>query len=183
MIHFNTAWLFKFIICFFVFLTACGAENTNISVEIVSDFLGPPCDLLHENLVKKTFDLTENVTFDKTDEYDICMYGWASEDARRFYSLSLNFTPGGQRSEESARQVWEEQEKAVYNDMDTRDVFGVGQKASWSNLGGGQLRVLANGYIFYVSFFVYPEEADMSTEERINKVAAIAGEIVEAIKE
>ncbi len=182
MSHFNTAWFFKILIYCFTFLMACGAENTKVSAEVVLDFPGPPCDLLHENLVKKIFDLPEDVTFDKTDEYDVCMYGWSSEDTRSFYSLSLNFASGGKRSDENAREIWDEQDKIVYKGIDMLDVHGVGQRASWSSLGGGQLRVLAEGYIFFVSFFVYPEEEAMSTEERIDKAAAIAEEVIEDIK-
>lgn len=182
MIHFNTAWFLKILIYGFVFLMACGAENTRLSAEVVSAFPGPPCDLLHENLVKKTFDLPEDITFDKTDEYDVCMYGWASENTRSFYSLGLNFAPGGKRSDESARVMWEEQDKSIYKDMDTLDVYDVGQRASWSSLGGGQLRVLAEGYIFFVSFYIYPEEQAMATEERIDKAAAIAAEVIEELK-
>lgn len=175
--YFNTlCFLSITILC--AMLIACRSEKDSGAEEIALDFPGTPCELLNETLVRQTFGLPGDLSFDITDEYDICMYGWASENASSFYSLSLNFAPGGRRSEESVQAAWKSQNEGVYKDKDMQKVAGVGKQATWSSLGNGQLRVLAKGYIFYVTLSIYPDKEAMETKERIEKASIIAKEII-----
>lgn len=142
---------------------------------------GDLCELLNEDLVRETFGISPNIVFEKENEDILCSYGWTEEDTNIFYSISLNFATGGQRDAAAAQAVWESQNEGVYKDKDMQEVSGVGDRATWSTLGGGQLRVLADGYIFYVSLWAYPGDSEngMSTAEMIEKSSIIANAIID----
>lgn len=62
-----------------------------------------------------------------------------------------------------------------------QNVSGVGDKASWSDLGGGQLRVAFDGSIFYVSLTVtvlHGEDDSMDTQAMIDKTSALAKKVI-----
>ena len=127
-------------------MAACESNAENDSAEAVAAVPEDLCELLNEDLVKFTFNLSEDMVFEKSDSETICMYDWSNDAVNVFYSVSLNFAPGGQRSEADAMQVWKSQNEGVYEGKSLKEVAGVGDKASWSTLGGGQLRVLYDGF-------------------------------------
>ncbi|HET7361370.1 MAG TPA: hypothetical protein VFI78_05495, partial [Salinimicrobium sp.] len=120
-----------------------------------------------------------DIALKKDENENICSYEWSSNDG--WYSISLNFGRGGQRSDSSAQAVWESQSKGIYADKNMQEVTGVGDKASWSNLGGSQLRVLYNGYIFYISLMAYPKDPAMTTQKMIEKLSIIAEGVIEQL--
>lgn len=137
------------------------------------------CELLNEDLIKTTFNLSSEVVLKKDDGKNICSYEWSVNDG--WYSISLNFARGGQRSDSSAQAVWESQNKGIYADKNMQEVTGVGDKATWSNLGGSQLRVLYDGYIFYISLMDYPDDPAMTTQKMIEKLTLIAEGVIEQL--
>lgn len=102
-------------------MAACENNDENDPGEAVSVDL---CELLNEDLIISTFDLSEDIVFDRSDS--ICMYDWSNEVMDVFYSIGLNFAPGGQGSEADAVQVWESQNEGVYQGKSLEEVAGVG---------------------------------------------------------
>lgn len=161
--------------------SACGSGNES-EPKTGSDERGDLCELLNEDLVRETFELSADIVLEKDDDDIICSYDWKVEATNIiFYSVSLNFASGGQRDDAAAQAVWESQNESIYKDKNLQEVPGVGDQATWSTLGGGQLRVLADGYIFYVSLSAYPRESAMPTPEMIEIASTIAKAVVDKL--
>lgn len=114
------------------------------------------CDLLTPQLVKSVFSPPKGTEFENNDDETICSYSWQQDE--RTFMASLNFSSTKPMSAEAAQQQWDKLKSLpVTKKNDIEPVSGVGEKAVWSKLGGGQLRVLAKGNMFYVSV----EQKDM----------------------
>lgn len=145
------------------------------------------CQLFNEDDVRSVFDLSEEVEIEQTESKNaICSYGWWSPDEEYlYYSVSLNFASGEKRTHNQIDAVWEGQNEDLYNRHQLQEVSGVGDKASWSNLGGGQLRVASNGFIFYVSLTITHatsldknKESPLDTQTMIDKTSALAKQVI-----
>lgn len=114
------------------------------------------CQLLTKADIRSVFELSdvEEIKQNKIKSA-ICSYKWeVSGETTLFYSFSLNFARGEKRNSSQINAVWRNQNDKLYKRHNLQEVSGVGDKATWSKLGGGQLRVAAKGYIFYVSHSV-----------------------------
>lgn len=105
-----------------------------------------------------------------------------------YYSVSLNFARGEKRTASQIDGVWKSQNEALYNRHQLQDVSGVGDKASWTVLGGGQLRVAAKGLIFYVSVsLTHPTSLEKNknnpkdTQVMIDKASALAKIVIKKL--
>ncbi|SHF57639.1 hypothetical protein SAMN05444483_101648 [Salegentibacter echinorum] len=117
----------------------------------------------------------------KESRGSICSYEWTSKDQTVFYTVSLNFARGKKRTNSQIDAAWKGQNNGVYKKWQPKEVSDVGDRASWSDLGGGQLRVAANGYIFYVSYsarVIRGEKLD-DTQEMIDKTSTLAKKVIE----
>lgn len=139
---------------FSFFLMSCGDKDDDAS----SSSIAEPCNFLTEALVKSTFSLSSDFEIEKKPSYGsipICSYSWdiKKEEAigTELFNVSLNFSTHGKVSNEQAQQDWDFQNETVYKDYDIEEVSNVGERATWTKLGHGQLRVLYKGYIFYVN--------------------------------
>lgn len=95
-----------------------------------------------------------------------------------FYSIKLNFSKGNRRSSSEIDKVWETQNKFLEK-HNPQEVWGIGDKASWSEMGGGQLRVAADGYIFFVSFYITPRKDNpLEAQEMIDKTKSLANRVI-----
>lgn len=75
-------------------------------------------------------------------------------------------------------KVWETQNKFLEK-HNPQEVWGIGDKASWSEMGGGQLRVAADGYIFFVSFYITPRKDNpLEAQEMIDKTKSLANRVI-----
>lgn len=142
------------------------------------------CELLTKSDIRSVFELSDNLEIKQAETKDaICTYKWeTSGEIDKFYSVSLNFARGKKRSNSQIDTVWESQNESVYKKHDLLDISDVGDKASWSKLGGGQLRVAANGYIFYVSHSVMVMPGEDKAEDvqgMIDKTSALAKRVIE----
>ncbi|MDQ7917943.1 hypothetical protein RBU60_10180 [Mesonia sp. MT50] len=142
------------------------------------------CQLLKEDDIRLVFDLSDAIEIKQEKDRDaICSYNWeASGEKFMKYTVMLNFASGGKRTKSQMDKAWEQQNKTVYSKRNMQSVSGVGDRASWSDLGGGQLRVAADGYIFYVSHsvMVMPgEDKPKDTQGMIDKTKILAKKIIE----
>lgn len=139
------------------------------------------CQLITKDDIRSVFELSDEIEINqKKSKNAICSYGWRTPGEKFiFYSLKLNFARGGKRTNNQIDAIWESQNKKLYNRHNLQKVSGVGDRASWSDLGGGQLRVAANGSIFYVSFSVTPKkESPMDTKAMIGNASTIAKHVI-----
>lgn len=108
------------------------------------------CELLTPQLVRSAFELSEDVKLENKDSDIICSYTW-EQDGRTF-DASLNFSSAKPMSASAAKAQWDKlAAMPMMVDKDLGPVAGVGEQAIWSDVAGGQLRVLAKGNVFYVS--------------------------------
>lgn len=108
------------------------------------------CQLLDQALIREVFALQKDVELKVSDSGIVCTYSW--EDDGVAYSASLNFSSSKPMSASAAKAQWDKlNAMPMIADSDLGRVKGVGEQAIWGDLGGGQLRVLAKGNIFYVS--------------------------------
>lgn len=112
-------------------------------------------ELLTEELVRKTFDIPNRTEVKLSTEDYICTYEWEgdpkNESLLLSYRVSLNFGTKKRVDKNGINAIWESQNEGVYKDKHIQPVEGIGDKASWSSLGGGQLRVASGGDLFYLS--------------------------------
>lgn len=149
------------------------------------------CELFTEDDIRSVFDLSQEVEIEQSESNSaICSYGWWAPDEKYlYYSVSLNFARGGKRTNSQIDAIWEGQNKDLYNRHQLQDVPGVGDKASWSDLGGGQLRVASNGSIFYVTLTLTQttsldknQKSPMDTQSMIDKTSALARLIIKNVQ-
>lgn len=140
------------------------------------------CQLFTEKDIRSAFDLSDTIKVkqEKTRNV-ICSYEWETLGKNYMvYNVSLNFARGGKRTKSQIDKAWESQNKSVYKKHKPQNVSGVGDRASWSDLGGGQLRVASDGYIFYMSFFLIPKNHNpMDTQEMIAKASTLTKQVIE----
>lgn len=141
------------------------------------------CKLLTKDDLRSVFNLSDAIKIEqKQTKKAICSYGWeASKEKFMKFSVMLNFASGGKRTANQLDKAWEKQNQTVYKKRNLQKVSGVGDKASWSDLGGGQLRVATNGYIFYVShsIMVMPgEDKPNDTQGMIEKTKTLAKKVI-----
>lgn len=140
------------------------------------------CQLLTEKDVRLAFDLSEAIEIkQEKDRNAICSYKWEDPESKYLsYTVSLNFASGAKRTKSQIDKAWESQNNGIYAKHNMQPVTNVGDKASWSDLGGGQLRVASETNIFYVSFFVFPKNKNpMDTQEMIDKASTLAKKVIE----
>ncbi len=131
-----------------LFLMSCGDKDDDSASNIHAE----PCNYLTEALVKSAYGLSDDFEIENKPIYGsipICSYGW--EIGTGTYSVSLNFSPSGKVSNDQAERDWESQNETVYKEYEIEEVNNVGERATWTTLGHGQLRVLYKGYLFYVN--------------------------------
>lgn len=135
-------------------LIGCGDKDEDAN----ADTLAEPCNYLTEALVKSTYGLSEDFPIENKPTYGnnpICSYEWEIKKEEiigtELFQVSLNFSTKGKVSNDQAEQDWEFQNENVYSQYDIEEVNNVGERATWTKLGHGQLRVLYKGYIFYVN--------------------------------
>lgn len=142
------------------------------------------CKLLTKDDLRAVFNLSDAIEIEQKETKNaICSYDWeASGEKFMKFSVILNFASGGKRTANQLDKAWEKQNQTVYKKRNLQKISGVGDKASWSDLGGGQLRVAADGYIFYVSHsvMVMPgEDKPKDTQGMINKTKTLAKQVIE----
>lgn len=166
-------------------------KDQKVQIENNESFAGSSkradiCQMIKEDDIRSVFDLSNEVEIkQKESKSVICSYGWEDSGKKYlYYTVSLNFARGGERTESQIDTVWENQNETVYNRFQLQDVSGVGDKASWSKLGGGQLRVASNGSIFYVSLsltVMSGNDKPMETQEMIDKASALAKIVIKQL--
>ncbi len=149
------------ILCLNLILFSCNSKQKQKDVltdakEKVTQLTGREdlCSLLDEQTIRTVFQVPDSIDFKKKDNPRICSYSWTEEmDKPAYYRVSLNFANKEPKSPEALTSIWNSQNESLYNkeEREMESVNGVGNAASWSTLGGGQLRVNAEGYIFYIS--------------------------------
>lgn len=145
---------FLFTLFVSLFLMSCGDKDDDAN----TDALAEPCNYLTEALVKSTYNLSNDFPIENKPTYGnnpICSYEWEIKKEEiigtELFQVSLNFSTKGKVSNDQAEQDWEFQDETVYSEYEIEEVNNVGERASWTKLGHGQLRVLYKGYIFYVN--------------------------------
>lgn len=140
---------------FSFFLMSCGDNDDGAAA---NDKHTKPCEYLTESLVKSTYSLASDFEIENKPAYGsnpICSYEWDIKKEEivgsELFQVSLNFSTSGKVSNDQAELDWKSQNEGVYSQYDIEEVDGVGEKATWTKLGHGQLRVLYKGYIFYVN--------------------------------
>lgn len=140
------------------------------------------CKLLTKKDILSAFELSEEIEIKQSEDRNaICSYKWQTMD-EKYNTVMLNFASGGKRTKSQIDKAWKKQNKSVYKKHKPQNVSDVGDRASWSGLGGGQLRVAADGYIFYVSHsvMVMPgEEKPKDTQGMIDKTSTLAKQVIE----
>lgn len=140
------------------------------------------CELMNKEDIMEVFGLSEeNELEQKSSHGTICSYDWSiNKGIMTLFSASLNFARDGQHTNSQIDAIWEGQNNGIYKKWNPEEVSDVGDKASWSDLGGGQLRVAEDGYIFYVSLSImYGNKNMMDKQEKIEKTKILAKRVIE----
>lgn len=112
-------------------------------------------ELLTEEMVRRVFGIADKVDVKQYFSDYILSYKWkgntSGNNLIQTYSVGINFSASKPMSKEAVDVIWESQNKNLYKNKNLQNVTGIGYKASWSTLGGGQLRVATDSDIFYLS--------------------------------
>lgn len=141
------------------------------------------CQLLTEDDIRSVFELNEEVKInqEKQKSNKKCYYSWKPSKTRISYFVNLSFVSGDRRTSSEIEEVWRVQ-STFSQEHNPREVSGVGDKASWSDLYGGRLSVMAKGYILNIFISVVPEKkSPLSDQERIDKAKVLAKKVIERI--
>ncbi|TYB79778.1 hypothetical protein [Bizionia myxarmorum] len=161
--------------------SSCKEEEKNKGSYLGSSQRDDISKLITETDIRTIFDLNKDIEIEhKEKKSAISSFDWKMPSEHKlFYGVKLNFARGDRRSASEIEKIWEFQNEKVYKKNGFQEVSGVGDIATWSKIGGGQLRVSNNGYIFFVSFFVTPNKDNpLSTDEMIDKTTALAQQVV-----
>lgn len=124
------------------------------------------CELLNPEMLRKTFDLPEDVKIQNTDRPLLCSYLWMKGD--RTYRLTFGFSPAKPSDADAAQKQWDAVKlMASYRSSVQEDVEDLGDAAVWSTFDGGQLRVLSGSDIFHITL-VQSESAWIAQEAGVN---------------
>ncbi|MDQ7916584.1 hypothetical protein RBU60_03275 [Mesonia sp. MT50] len=140
------------------------------------------CNLLKKEDIQSVFEVSKELKIEQREEEKaICFYGWkAAGDEFLYYSVTLNFARGEKRTKSQIDALWKGQYDRLYHRHELQEVTHVGDKASWSKLGGGQLRVASHGFIFYISLSVTPSKDNpMNTKKMITKASSLAELVID----
>lgn len=187
-----------FLTCFVLMLFSCNSnqkqkDTLKDTKAKVIDLTGREdlCSLLDEQTVRTVFKVPDSIEFKTKDDKSICSYSWTLENEKTaFYKISLNFANKVPKSQEALTSIWDSQNKSLYNkkEREMESIDNLGDAASWSNLGGGQLRVHAAGYIFYISLSaqeLQPKgvlKSNMPKNEMIEKASLLAQNIIKKLE-
>ncbi|EGV42319.1 hypothetical protein BZARG_2553 [Bizionia argentinensis JUB59] len=161
--------------------TSCKKEEKNKGSYFGSSQREDISKLITKEDIRSIFELDNDHEIEhKEKKSAISSFDWEMpSDKKLFYSVKLNFARGDRRSSSVIDKIWEGQSKSVYQEKGLQEVSDVGDKASWSTMAGGQLRVTADGYLFFVSFFVNPKKDNpLSKDEMIDKASALAKQVI-----
>lgn len=121
------------------------------------------CTVLTEPLTRGVFELESTTEVEQSPGTmsNSCTYTWNDPELFDhpvhgpgklpvgYHSAGLVIGPSfGSKS--AADSAWQSQNDGVYADRDVQDIDGIGDRASWSTLGGGQLRILSKNQLYYV---------------------------------
>lgn len=140
------------------------------------------CELMNKDDIMDVFGLSEeNELEQKSSHGTICSYDWrVNKEEPTFFTASLNFARDGKHTDSQIDAIWKGQNDGIFKKHHPEKVSDVGDKASWSDLGGGQLRVAEDGYIFYVSLSImYGNKNMMDKKEMIDKTKILAKRVIE----
>lgn len=154
-------------------------------------------ELFSEKLLRTTFDIDdateiegkEGVAVDYKYKWDL---NFSTDNHNVLYEYEIYFNFAFDCARESLESTWQTQNEQVYDDRDDyQEISGVGKKASYSGLGGGQLRVMAKGYIFFLTLNSHgtpqsqeaqaQDEYLWSTEYKIEKGKELAQSIIDKL--
>lgn len=130
------------------------------------------------------FDLDDEVKINqqKQKSNKKCYYDWKPSEKRISYFVNLSFVSGDRRTRSEIDEVWRVQ-SGFSEKHNPRGVSGVGDKASWSDHHGGNLCVIAKGYIFNIDFSIIPEKnSPLDDQARIDKARDLAKQVIERIQ-
>lgn len=139
------------------------------------------CELISSADIRLVFNLKGGIEIEQNKKLDeICYYNWAASGQEKLhYSVRFGLARWAQKGASEIDKTWEEQNETIYKEYNSQKVSGVGDKASWSDYDNGQLRVAADGHIFYISIYVKPkDENPMDTQEKIDKTSALAKRVI-----
>jgi|AntDeeMinimDraft_4_1070355.scaffolds.fasta_scaffold05592_1 hypothetical protein len=141
------------------------------------------CQLLTKDDIRSVFELDDQMKIyqEKQKSNKECYYRWKPSKKRITYFVSLNFVSGDRRTSSEIDKVWKIQSNFTKK-HNPRAVSGVGEKASWSDLYGGRLSVIAKGYVLNIFISVRPEkDSPLGDQDRIDKAKALAKQVIERI--
>lgn len=139
------------------------------------------CELITADNIRSVFDLGNNIEIEQTKKLkEICYYKWQSPNGEKLkYTVRFAFARWAEKSATEMDKTWKSQNKAIYKKHNLQKIPGVGDKASWSDYENGQLRVAADGYMFYISIYIKPKDKNsMDTQEMTDKAVALAKHVV-----
>lgn len=140
------------------------------------------CMLINQDDIRSVFALSDEIEIEQSERKSAsCSYQWKiAGEKNLYYSVMLNFASGEKRTKNQIDAAWKSQNESVYAKKNMQKVAGVGDQATWSELGGAQLRVTADGYIFYVSISVIPGAKKLlPTQELIDKASTMAKIVID----
>jgi hypothetical protein len=156
---FTLSKITNLMLVFFLISTGISCKDQNNQKTKIEDdmsFAGSSkrdniCQLIDKEDVQSIFGLSDEISIkQKESKSAVCSYEWTAKSEKILvYTLMLNFARGEKRNNSQIDAVWKGQNTGVYSKHNLQKVSCLGDKASWSDLGGGQLRVAANGYIFF----------------------------------
>lgn len=188
--HFSLTTVGSFLLVLFIFSTGVSCKdqrNQKNQLEDDESFAGSSkrddlCNLMKEDDIRSVFNLSDEIEIEQSEDKSAsCSYQWEISDEKNlYYSVTLNFASGGKRTSKQIDAAWKGQNESVYADKNLQKVADVGDQASWSELGGGQLRVASDGHIFYVSISVIPGlKKILPTQELIDKASVLAKKVIQ----
>lgn len=146
--------------------------------------------LVTEEMVRRVFRVEETIpiTIENSSNSALsCTWEMSrGGEAMERYQVDFSFAQDQPLGIEGTETAWVEQERTLYADYGILVVQGVGKRATWTDLNGGQLRVDTEKDIFFVSpsssLINGDEQSDIwDVQYKMNKSMFLAKEVMQKL--
>lgn len=148
-------------------------------------------DIYTEDLIRQVFDVDDDIPieFEHKEKANMLTYKWETfnEDAEKLqFQVDFNAIDKEKLGTDDIDKIWEKQDRIIFKEYALTNVPNVGNKANWTEYGGGQLRFATDDNIYFITTNSYHlKQGELGTvwdrDNAIKKSKALAQEILKEL--